>query len=97
MVFRYIVQGVVSVQNGWTPCHFAAKAGHLPVVKLLVEGGANPKYETKDGKVPICFAASANHPDVLSYLMKKDHDSHSLMEDNKVCIEKNLNSHLNAG
>lgn len=64
--------------------HFASKAGHLAVVKLLIEGGANPKYETKDGKVPICYAAAACHAQVLSYLVKQDHDTHHLMEDKKV-------------
>ena len=64
--------------------HFAAKAGHIDVVKLLCEGGASPLYETKDGKTPICFAAAANHDNVLSYLVKKDHDTETLMEDKKV-------------
>lgn len=67
--------------------HFAAKAGHLPVVKLLTEGGANPKHETKDGRIPICFAAAASHAEVISYLMLRDHDSHVLMEDKKVHIK----------
>ena len=55
-------------------------------MQTLVEGGANPKYETKDGKVPLCFAAAANHADVLSYLLKKEHDTHTLMEDKKVRV-----------
>lgn len=72
------------LQNGWTSLHFAAKAGYLNVVKLLVESGASTKFETKDGKLPICYAASFNHADVLSYLMHKEHGTQYLMDDKKV-------------
>lgn len=71
-------------KNGWTALHFAAKAGYLNVVKLLTESGASPKFETKEGKVSICFAAAANHSDVLSFLMKRDHNTNHLMDDKKV-------------
>ncbi|XP_078693591.1 uncharacterized protein LOC144922996 isoform X3 [Branchiostoma floridae x Branchiostoma belcheri] len=74
-------------KNGWTSLHFAAKAGFLNVVKLLVESGASPKFETKDGKVPICYAASCQHHDVLSYLMKKDHNTTLLMDDKKFVFD----------
>ena len=72
-------------KNGWTSLHFSAKAGYLNVVKLLVESGASPKFETKDGKVPICYAAAMNHSEVLSYLLRKDHNTQHLMDDKKVC------------
>ena len=113
------------LQNGWTPLHFASKAGFLNVVTLLIESGASPKFETKvrclaempsplaiehcykrthwanpmneihleshfvflsnqDGRVAICYAAMANHLAVLSFLMKKDHNTQHLMEDRKV-------------
>jgi len=71
-------------QNGWTPLHFAAKAGHLDVVKLLVESGACPKHETIDNKMPLSLAASAGHTDVLSYLLRQDRDTHVLLDDTKV-------------
>ncbi|KAK3576172.1 hypothetical protein CHS0354_016979 [Potamilus streckersoni] len=74
-------------KNCWTALHFSAKAGYLNVVKLLVESGASPKFETKDGKVPICYAAAANHSDVLSYLMRKDHNTQHLMDDKKFVFD----------
>ena len=76
----------VLLQNGWTPLHFAAKAGHLKVVKLLVESGALPKNETKDSKVAVQFAAANSHAEVLSFLIRKEHDTHKLMDDKKVKI-----------
>ena len=74
------------LQNGWTALHFAAKAGYEEVVQLLVESGASPKFENKDGKVPSCYSAANNHSEVLSYLMKQDHNTEHLMEDKKVCL-----------
>ena len=38
----------------------------------------------QDGRVAICYAAMANHLAVLSFLMKKDHNTQHLMEDRKV-------------
>ncbi|ODM89562.1 Ankyrin-3 [Orchesella cincta] len=65
----------------WTPLICAAKAGHLDVVKLLVESGASPLAKTSKGQSAIWFAAAENHNDVLSYLMKKEHDTYGLLED----------------
>ncbi|XP_013142883.1 PREDICTED: serine/threonine-protein phosphatase 6 regulatory ankyrin repeat subunit B isoform X2 [Papilio polytes] len=70
-------------KNGWTPLHCAAKAGHLNVVKLLCESGASPKSETNLNCAPIWFAASENHNDVLEYLLHKEHDTQSLMDDKR--------------
>ncbi|KAJ1519694.1 hypothetical protein ONE63_004957 [Megalurothrips usitatus] len=70
-------------KNGWTPLHCAARAGCFEVVRLLVESGAHPKAETNLGSSPIWFAASEGHNDVLEYLMTKDHDTYSLMEDRR--------------
>lgn len=36
--------------NGWTPLHEGARAGHEDVVKLLVERGANINERTMEGK-----------------------------------------------
>jgi len=71
-------------KNGWTPLHCAARAGHLDVVKLLVESGGSPKTETNLGCAPIWFAASEGHNDVLKYLMEKEHDTYALMDDRRV-------------
>lgn len=73
--------------RGWTPLHYASKHGYLDVVKLLVESGADPTTTCDTGKVPICMAASAGHKQVLSYLLKKDHDLFELMQDKIFLID----------
>lgn len=65
----------------WTPLICASQAGHLDVVKLLVESGASPLAKTSKGQSAIWFAAAENNVDVLSYLMKKEHDTYGLLED----------------
>jgi len=50
----------------------------------LVESGASPLAKTSKGHSPIWFAAAENHIPVLSYLMKKEHDTYGLMDDKEV-------------
>ena len=52
--------------NGWTPLHEAARAGHLPVVQLLVEKHkADINFVTNDGKgsSPYFIATQSHSPD----------------------------------
>jgi ankyrin repeat protein len=60
-----------------SPLHTAALAGHLDVVKLLVELGADPAAETVDDtpgqftppdRTPLGWARYAGHADVVAYL-----------------------------
>ncbi len=57
----------------------------MNLVQLLAESGADTRTLSKDGKTAICLAAAAGHMAVLSYLMDKDHDTPTLMDDHKVC------------
>jgi hypothetical protein len=42
--------------NGWTPLHEGARAGHLEVVKLLVQKGADVNEVTVYGETPLYWA-----------------------------------------
>mmetsp|Transcript_11890 Transcript_11890/g.17353 ORF Transcript_11890/g.17353 Transcript_11890/m.17353 type:complete len:475 (-) Transcript_11890:1397-2821(-) len=42
--------------NGWTPLHEGARSGHVEVVKLLVENGANMNEKTHSGVTPLYMA-----------------------------------------
>lgn len=58
--------------NGWTPLHEGARAGHLDVVKLLVENGAdvNEKTGHGEGGSALYWAKKKLEPEhpVISYL-----------------------------
>lgn len=71
-------------QQGWGPLHFAAKSGYLASVQLLVESGAAPTLESKEGKTAVQYAAAEHHQDVMSFLLRKSNNTLKLLEDRKV-------------
>ena len=57
--------------KGRTPLHYAARNGHLEMVKLLVEKYcADPFAEAKQGVTPFQLAVWQNRFDVCQYLVK---------------------------
>jgi ankyrin repeat protein len=52
-------------------------------VKLLVESGASPKSESRDGKIPLCLAAASEKNDVVSHLLHREHNTYALLDDKK--------------
>jgi hypothetical protein len=51
-----------------TPISYAAREGHLDVVKRLVEKGADPHIVDSRGQLPVDAAKSRGHMDVVTYL-----------------------------
>jgi len=51
--------------NGWTSLHWAAKRGHIEIVKLLLYSGADSKILTEKGETA---AQLATHPEVRGIL-----------------------------
>ena len=55
--------------DGATPLFVAALKGHLEVVRLLVESGANKDQGTTDkGATPLYIAAEKGHLEVVRFL-----------------------------
>ena len=61
-----------------TPLHYAAKCGHLEVVRLLIKKGAAPDEADVDGRRPLHYAALDGHKEVCQLLMAQgDVDVHA--------------------
>jgi ankyrin repeat protein len=63
---------------GLAPIHYAAKAGHKPIVSLLLERDTNieQKSEVFGDMTPLHLAAENGHIDVASYLLEKGANLH---------------------
>jgi Ankyrin repeats (3 copies) len=55
-------------EHGWTPLSFAAGNGHFPLVKLLVEKGADIFKVGLDQRTPYMIALAAGRVSVINYL-----------------------------
>ena len=44
-----IIPNLAMYSPGWAPLHWAAGRGRTEMVKLLLEGGANPNIQDEDG------------------------------------------------
>ena len=53
-----------------TPLHFAADRGYAPIVKLLLQHGADPTARDQDDQLPITIAGVCEHEDVVRILLE---------------------------
>jgi palmitoyltransferase len=61
--------------DGLTALHFAANKGNIPLLKLLIDNGANVDAVTNLGKNVMHMAAEGNQPSMLIYLITEEHQS----------------------
>jgi|GEM_PF-6803509 len=64
-----------SNELGDSPLHLACGKGSLPVVKLLLEQGADINAKNKEGVTPLMMAAVKGYKDLVQYLLEKGADS----------------------
>lgn len=57
--------------DGWSPLMVACMEGHLDLVKLLIENGADPNDADNNGWNCITFASENNRDDILDYLTQQ--------------------------
>ena len=72
-------------EDGLTPLHRAALAGHKEIVELLITNGAEVNAKDGDGFTPLVFAVDIGHKEIVEILIAKgadvnvkDENSHTL-------------------
>jgi ankyrin repeat protein len=61
-------------KTGWTPLHYAASGGHVPVIAYLLENSAYIDAESPNGTTPLMMAAMYGSPEAVKHLIQAGAD-----------------------
>lgn len=61
-------------KTGWTPLHYAASGGHVPVIAHLLEHSAYIDAESPNGTTPLMMAAMYGSPEAVKELIQAGAD-----------------------
>jgi ankyrin repeat protein len=59
---------------GWTPLHYAATAGNVPIIELLLDNSAYIDAESPNGSTPLMMAAMYGTPESVKVLIQAGAD-----------------------
>ena len=62
-------------KTGWTPLHYAASAGHVEVIKLLLKHSAYIDAESPSKTTPLMMAAMYGNPQSVELLLEEGADA----------------------
>ena len=57
--------------RGFTPLHLAVEAGHMDIIRLLLESGVEVNIKSTYGWTPLKIAAREGHLEIADYLISK--------------------------
>jgi ankyrin repeat protein len=75
LVEQLIKRGADVNKTGWTPLHYAASSGQLPVISLLIEHSAYIDAESPNGTTPLMMAAMYGSPAAVKLLLQQGADA----------------------
>jgi ankyrin repeat protein len=58
----------------WTPFHWRRFKGHVEVVRMILERGADPTVQDKDGRTPFHLASLEGHVEVVRMILERGAD-----------------------
>lgn len=71
---KLIKRGADVNKTGWTPLHYAATGGQLPLISLLLENSAYIDAESPNGTTPLMMAAMYGTPAAVKLLLQEGAD-----------------------
>ncbi len=71
---KLIRRGADVNKTGWTPLHYAASGGQLPLISLLLENSAYIDAESPNGTTPLMMAAMYGTPAAVKLLLQEGAD-----------------------
>ncbi|MES2783966.1 MAG: ankyrin repeat domain-containing protein [Pseudomonadota bacterium] len=74
LVRKLIDRGADVNKTGWTPLHYAATSGHVPVIALLLEHHAYIDAESPNKTTPLMMAVHYGSPEAVRHLLEAGAD-----------------------
>ncbi|MBC7603653.1 MAG: ankyrin repeat domain-containing protein, partial [Ramlibacter sp.] len=75
MARKLIARGADVNKPGWTPLHYAATSGHVPLIDLLLENHAYIDAESPNGTTPLMMAAQYGSTEAVKLLLESGADA----------------------
>lgn len=73
-VEKLIKKGADVNKTGWTPLHYAASAGQVAIISMLLENNAYIDAESPNGTTPLMMAAMYGTSEVVKLLLQEGAD-----------------------
>ena len=88
---RLRTSNIALVSGAWTALHLASKEGHLEVVRILLENGADPNVLWWTG-TPLSEALRLNHWEVAKLLLQYGADINARNENGSTLLHQAVHS-----